>query len=71
MGLAGSDAKCRWLREEAGFDAAINYRTAPQLMAAVREACPQGVDVFFDNVGGDILDVALANIKSVCVVEAR
>lgn len=58
VGLAGSDDKCEWLKE-LGFDAAINYKTAADLGAAVREACSDGVDVYFDNVGGEILDIAL------------
>ncbi len=61
VGVAGSDEKCSWLTDELGFDAAINYRTA-DLGRAVRDACPRGVDVFFDNVGGDVLEVALDNL---------
>ena len=58
VGLAGSPEKCNRLTEELGFDAAINYRTEdlPQALAA---ACPAGIDVYFDNVGGDILDACL------------
>lgn len=59
VGIAGSDEKCRWLEEECGFDATVNYKTA-DLVPALREACPDGVDVYFDNVGGEILDAALA-----------
>ena len=62
VGVAGSPEKCLRLNEELGFDAAINYREA-NLAVQVRAACPKGVDVFFDNVGGEILDVALANIR--------
>jgi NADPH-dependent curcumin reductase CurA len=58
VGLAGSDEKCRWLTGALRFDAAINYRTG-ELARAVREACPQGVDVYFDNVGGPVLEAAL------------
>jgi len=60
VGIAGSDEKCRWLTEELGFDAAINYkaRMGP-LKHRLAELCPQGIDVYFDNVGGDILDTAL------------
>ena len=61
VGIAGSDEKCSWLLDELGFDAAINYRT-DDVEAAVRSACPGGVDVFFDNVGGDILEAGLANL---------
>jgi len=60
VGMAGSEDKCAWLREELGFDAVINYRSCGDYEAAIRAACPDGVDVYFDNVGGDILDAALA-----------
>ena len=59
VGMAGTDDKCAWLTDELGFDAAINYRTCGDYEVAIREACPNGVDVYFDNVGGDILDAAL------------
>ncbi|MCZ6508266.1 MAG: NADP-dependent oxidoreductase [Acidobacteria bacterium] len=59
VGIAGSDDKCRWLTNELGFDAALNYKTSDDLSAALREACPKGVDVYFDNVGGPLLDMAL------------
>ena len=62
IGLAGSDHKCRWLTEELHFDATINYRAA-NLDQALREACRKGVDVYFDNVGGEILNAALACIN--------
>ena len=61
VGIAGTDEKCAWLIDELGFDAAINYKTE-NVAAAIRTACPDGVDVFFDNVGGDILEAAIANI---------
>ncbi|MCO6056886.1 NADP-dependent oxidoreductase [Pseudomonas sp. MOB-449] len=63
VGIAGSDEKCRWIVEELGFDAAINYRTAPDLAAAIGAACPAGVDVYFDNVGGEVLDATLLNLN--------
>ncbi len=62
VGIAGSKEKCDWLVDELGFDAAINYREEDQAQR-VRELCPDGIDVFFDNVGGEILDIALANIR--------
>jgi NADPH-dependent curcumin reductase CurA len=62
VGLTGSDEKCAWLTEELGYDAAINYRTT-NLRVALKEACPQGIDVFFDSVGGDILNTALTRIN--------
>ncbi|WP_333618315.1 NADP-dependent oxidoreductase [Dietzia sp.] len=62
VGIAGSDEKCAWLTDELGFDAAVNYKTADSLSRAIREAAPDGVDVFFDNVGGKVLDAALVNM---------
>ena len=59
VGSAGSDEKCAWLEREAGVDAAINYRTCGDLDAAVGAACPDGIDVYFENVGGEHLEVAL------------
>lgn len=61
VGIAGSDEKCRWLTDELGFDAAINYRTQ-NVAKALKDVCPHGIDVFFDNVGGEILEAALANL---------
>ena len=61
VGIAGTDEKCAMLTDEFGFDAAINYRT-DDVAAAIASACPQGIDVFFDNVGGDILEAALDNL---------
>lgn len=63
VGLAGSEEKCSWLTAELGFDAAINYRTSERLVDDIRRTCPQGVDIFFDNVGGDTLDAALLCIN--------
>ncbi len=63
VGIAGSEDKCQWLLDELGLAAAINYKTSPNLHAAIQEACPQGVDIFFDNVGGEILDTALRSIN--------
>lgn len=63
VGTAGTDEKCRKLIEKFGFDAAINYKTAKNLSDEIRKACPNGVDVFFDNVGGWILDTALRRIS--------
>jgi len=57
---AGSDIKTAWLRDEIGVDAAINYRSTDDLQAALASACPDGIDVYFDNVGGEQLDAALA-----------
>lgn len=62
VGTAGSDEKCEWL-ESRGVDKAINYKTAGNLVKAVREAAPDGVDVYFENVGGDHLIAALENMN--------
>jgi NADPH-dependent curcumin reductase CurA len=61
VAIAGSDDKLAWCRE-IGFDAAINYKTAPDLTAAVKQACPQGVDVFFDNTAGTIHDAVMKSL---------
>jgi len=60
VGIAGGAEKCAYVRE-LGFDAAIDYKSQ-NVRAALREACPQGIDVYFDNVGGEILDEALAQL---------
>ena len=62
VGLTGSDDKCAWLTEELGYDAAINYKTA-NLRLALKEACPKGIDVFFDSVGGEILNTVLSRLN--------
>src|SRR3954470_6706562 len=61
IGIAGGAEKCRWLVDEYGFDAAIDYK-GEDVRKRLKELCPNGVDVFFDNVGGDILDAALARL---------
>jgi hypothetical protein len=61
IGIAGGAEKCRWLTEAAGFDAAIDYKHE-NLGERLSALCPKGVDVFFDNVGGEILDAVLARI---------
>ena len=66
VGLTGTARKCAWLTDVLGFDAAINYKDARAgdgIHAAVRAACPSGVDVFFDSVGGDVLDAGLGLIN--------
>jgi NADPH-dependent curcumin reductase CurA len=62
VGIAGSKEKCSWVVDELGFDACINYREG-DVAGALRAACPNGIDVYFDNVGGDILDAALENMN--------
>jgi NADPH-dependent curcumin reductase CurA len=59
VGIAGSDEKNKYLREELGVDAAINYKSSGDMRTALKEACPKGVDIYFDNVGGDISDAVL------------
>ena len=61
VGIAGGRAKCDWVVGELGFDACIDYK-AGAVKAGLKEHCPQGVDVYFDNVGGEILDDVLARI---------
>jgi hypothetical protein len=61
IGIAGGTEKCRWLTEQAHFDAAIDYKRE-DVARRLRELCPKGIDVYFDNVGGEILDAALANL---------
>jgi NADPH-dependent curcumin reductase CurA len=62
IGIAGGPDKCAWLTKEARFDAAIDYKRE-DVAARLRELAPQGVDVYFDNVGGEILDAVLAQIR--------
>lgn len=62
VGIAGSKAKCDYL-EGLGFDATINYRQAKDIGAAIAAACPDGIDIYFDNVGGAMLDAAIVNMK--------
>ncbi len=63
VGIAGGPAKCEWLVKEAGFDAAIDYKNE-NVGAALTKHCPKGIDIYFDNVGGEILDLALARIAN-------
>jgi NADPH-dependent curcumin reductase CurA len=63
VGTAGTEAKCAWLTRELGADAAINYRTAGDLYEALRKACPNGIDIYFENVGGAMLDAVLRQIN--------
>ena len=63
VGIAGSRNKIQYLEQDLGLDKGINYKTAGDLEEAIREACPNGVDVFFDNVGGELFDAVFANIN--------
>ncbi|HWG51589.1 MAG TPA: NADP-dependent oxidoreductase [Candidatus Acidoferrales bacterium] len=61
VGIAGGPEKCGYLTKELGFDAAIDYKNE-DVSKALRQHCPNGVNVYFDNVGGDLLDVVLAQL---------
>lgn len=61
VGVCGSDEKCRTLVEDLGFSAAINYKLE-DVAAKLRECCPDGVDVYFDNVGGSISDTVISQV---------
>jgi len=62
VGIAGGREKCAYLTGEIGFDAAIDYKSE-SLYPALKAACPKGIDVYFDNVGGETLDAALAFLR--------
>jgi len=61
VGIAGGVKKCQYIVKELGFDAAIDYKTEP-VVKALQNHCPKGIDVYFDNAGGDILDAALTQL---------
>ena len=63
IGSAGSDEKVLWLKEKAGIDAAFNYRKTKSLTEEVSRHCPKGIDIYFDNVGGDHLEAALEHMN--------
>jgi len=63
VGIAGSDEKVALLKSKFHFDEAINYNTTTDMKTAIKESCPDGVDIYFDNVGGSISDAVLANIN--------
>ena len=63
VGIAGTDEKVEMLKTEFGFDEAINYKTTGNMVDAIAQACPRGVDVYFDNVGGTISEAVLFNIN--------
>ncbi len=64
VGIAGGKAKCDWVVSELGFDACIDYKASPtSVKEGLKEHCPKGVDIYFDNVGGEILDTVLTRIN--------
>ncbi|SDH68815.1 hypothetical protein SAMN05192534_10980 [Alteribacillus persepolensis] len=63
VGIAGSDEKNQYLKEKLQFDETINYKTTSNMKAAIEKACPNGVDVYFDNVGGEISDAVHAYVN--------
>ena len=63
IGIAGTEEKVTMLKSSLGFDEAINYNTTKDMVAAIKEAAPNGVDIYFDNVGGPISDAVLFNIN--------
>ena len=72
VGLTGSDEKCAWITQELGYDAAINYKSE-NIAEALRRTCPDKIDVYFDNVGGEILNEVLGQINvgaSICICGA-
>jgi hypothetical protein len=62
VGIAGGKDKCAYLKNELGFDATIDYKSE-NIFEAVKETCPKGIDVYFDNVGGEILEAALSRLR--------
>ena len=63
VGIAGGAEKCAWLKDELGFDEAVDYK-AGDVRRALRAACPKGIDVYFDDVGGDVFEAALFNMNN-------
>jgi len=63
VGIAGTDEKCRMLKEQFSYDEAINYNSSKILKKSIAAACPKGVDIYFDNVGGVITDAAILNLN--------
>ncbi|QLE02931.1 NADP-dependent oxidoreductase [Galbibacter sp. BG1] len=63
VGIAGTDEKVEMLTSDFGFDEGINYKTTDNMKEALKKACPNGIDIYFDNVGGDISDAVLFHIN--------
>lgn len=64
IGIAGSPKKIEYLENDLGIDKGISYKDTADMQAAIKQACPDGVDVFFDNVGGKLFDAVFANINA-------
>jgi NADPH:quinone reductase len=64
VGIAGTDEKVRYITQELGFDAAFNYKTTSDYAVKLKEVCPTGIDVYFDNVGGPITDAVIQHINT-------
>ena len=63
IGVCGTSEKCTWLTEDLGFDGAINYKT-DNVESRLHQACPEGIDVYFDNVGGEISDTIIKQVTN-------
>jgi len=64
VGITGSDQKVRYLTQELGFDAAFNYHESADFQASLKQVCPNGVDVYFDNVGGGVTDEVIRSLNT-------
>ena len=62
IGIAGGNEKCKYVKEQLGFDEVIDYKN-DNIYSSLKKYCPEGIDVYFDNVGGEILDAALAKLR--------
>jgi NADPH-dependent curcumin reductase CurA len=63
VGIAGTDEKCEWITKDLGFDEAINYKSG-SILENLKKACPKGIDIYFENVGGEILEAVLALVNN-------
>ena len=63
VGIAGGADKCRYVKDELGFDACVDYKAGKSLAAQLKEACPKGIDINFENVGGEIFDTVLTQMN--------
>jgi NADPH-dependent curcumin reductase CurA len=69
VGIAGGERKCRFVRDELGFDACLDHRQ-PRLGENLKAACPEGIDIYFENVGGPVFDAMLPLSQSVIAFSA-